>query len=511
MSEIKPNTMNSLSNVRVRFAPSPTGYLHVGGARTALYCYLFAKKNNGTFILRVEDTDQERSTAESLRMQLSDIKWLGLKYDEGVDADTLKDFGPYGPYRQSERLSIYREHADKLLKDGRAYYCFLTDSEIAEQREASTKAGRPPQVNSPYRDMSLKDAEKKIAAGEKAVVRFKVPDLSREYAFTDLVRGEVKFPSDMVGDFVCLRSGGMPVYNFCCVIDDALMKMTHVLRAEEHLSNTLRQMMLYEAFGYELPQFGHMSIIVGSDRQKLSKRHGATSVNEYRERGFLPEAMNNFIALLGWSSPNGQEVMSMSEMIDQFSTDRLHSAAAMFDEVKLKWFNAQHLRALPHEELWKHLVPIFTNAGLELPTDTEWRDHSLALFKTSMETLLDAVELYRPLSKSKLVIQDESKEALAWPTTRVVIEKWKELIAATSNGSADTAGVDSGSKYLTEAQFLAIQDQVKVECKVKGKELFMPIRVAVLGKPHGAELKILVPLLQKEILIERAETVLQRL
>jgi nondiscriminating glutamyl-tRNA synthetase len=255
-------------------------------------------------------------------MQLADLKWLGYKYDEGVDPDTLKDFGPYGPYRQSQRLAIYREHADQLLKSGRAYYCFLTDEEIEKQREAAMKAGRPPQVNSPYRDMSLKDAEKKIAAGEKAVVRFKVPDLTREYAFHDLVRGEVKFPSDMVGDFVCLRSGGMPVYNFCCVVDDALMKMTHVLRAEEHLSNTLRQMMLYEAFGYALPQFGHMSIILGPDKQKLSKRHGATSVNEYKEKGYLPEALSNFIALLGWSSPKAQEILSMDEMIEQFSTDR---------------------------------------------------------------------------------------------------------------------------------------------------------------------------------------------
>jgi len=493
------STNERSSSVRVRFAPSPTGYLHVGGARTALYCYLFAKKNNGKFILRVEDTDQERSTAESLRMQLSDIKWLGLKYDEGVDPDTLRDFGPYGPYRQSERLSIYREHADKLLKDGRAYYCFLTDEEITQQREAATKAGRPPQVNSPYRNMPIKEAEAKITAGEKAVVRFKVPDLAREYVFTDLVRGEVKFPSDMVGDFVCLRSGGMPVYNFCCTIDDALMKMTHVLRAEEHLSNTLRQMMLYEAFDYPLPQFGHMSIILGSDRQKLSKRHGATSVNEYREKGYLPEAMNNFIALLGWSSPKGQEILSMSEMIEQFSTDRLNPAAAMFDEVKLKWLNAQHLRALPHDELWRLLEPQFDNAGLELPTDTEWRDQSLSLFKTSMETLLDAVELYRPLSKSKFEIFDEAKDTLAWPTTKAVVSKWKELVAGVSE------------KFMSEAQFLAIQDQVKAECKVKGKELFMPIRVAILGKPHGAELKILIPLLQKEILIERADAVLQRL
>jgi nondiscriminating glutamyl-tRNA synthetase len=485
--------------VRVRFAPSPTGYLHIGGARTALYCYLYARQKKGQFILRVEDTDEERSTEDSMRMQLADLKWLGYKYDEGVDPDTLKDFGPYGPYRQSQRKAIYREHAEKLLKEGRAYYCFLTDEEITRQREESVKAGRPPQVNSPYRDMPLKDAEKKIAAGETAVVRFKVPDLTRQYKFTDLVRGEVNFPSDMVGDFVCLRSGGMPVYNFCCVIDDALMKMTHVFRAEEHLSNTLRQMMLYEAFGYALPEFGHMSIILGSDKQKLSKRHGATSVNEYKENGYLPEAISNFIALLGWSSPKAQEILSMDELIEQFSTDRLNAAAAVFDEVKLKWMNAQHLRALPHKELWSRLQPFFDAAKLKLPTDANWQAMSLSLFKTSMETLKDAVELYRPLSTAPLHVFDEAKETLSWPTSKAVVTEWKKQISLQKND------------FLSEAEFLSVQDAVKLACQVKGKELFMPIRVAVVGKPHGAELKILIPLLAKSTLIERAELVLNNM
>lgn len=485
--------------VKTRFAPSPTGYLHVGGARTALYSYVFARQNKGRFAVRIEDTDLERSTDEYMKMQLADLKWLGYEFQEGVEADTLKDIGENGPYRQSQRLAIYREHADKLLKEGRAYYCFLTDEEISVQREAALKAGRPPQVDSPYRELPLEEAEKKIAAGESAVVRFKVPDLTREYAFTDLVRGEVKFPSDMVGDFVCLRSGGMPVYNFCCVIDDALMKMTHVFRAEEHLSNTLRQMMLFEAFSYPLPQYAHLSIILGADKQKLSKRHGATSVNEYKENGYLPEAMSNFLALLGWSSPKGQEIFTMDELIEQFSTDRLNSAAAVFDEVKLKWVNSQHLRALPHEELWSRLVPFFNKAGLSLPNDQDWQDRSLSVFKTSMETLKDAVELYRPLSTDALVIHEEAKETLSWASSKAVVAEWKKQIESQKEN------------YFNEAQFLAVQDAVKVACGVKGKELFMPIRVAVVGKPHGAELKILVPLLEKKILLERADTVLKQM
>ncbi|OFZ12057.1 MAG: glutamate--tRNA ligase [Bdellovibrionales bacterium RBG_16_40_8] len=485
--------------VRTRFAPSPTGYLHVGGARTALYSYLYARKHNGKFVLRVEDTDEERSSEEFLRLQLSDLKWLGYISDEGVEADTLKDIGPYGPYRQSERLSIYREHADKLLKEGRAYYCFLTDVEIDLQRKEAQRMGRPPQVSSPYRELPLKEAEKKLSNGEKAVVRFKVPDLTREFSFVDLVRGEVKFPSDMVGDFVCLRSGGMPVYNFCCVIDDALMKITHVLRAEEHLSNTLRQMMLYEAFGYELPQFGHLSIILGSDRQKLSKRHGATSVKEYRENGYLPEAITNFIALLGWSSPNAQEILSQKELVEQFSTERLNSAAAVFDEAKLKWMNAQYLRALPHQELWARLEPFFARAGLKLPQDPAWQDRSLSVYKTSIETLVDAIEHYRPLSQDAFIVYEEANEVLKWPTTKIVIEEWKRQLASQSD------------QYISEAQFLTVQDTVKNICKAKGKELFMPIRVAIVGKPHGAELKILVPLIEKKTLIERADIVLSKI
>lgn len=484
--------------VRVRFAPSPTGYLHVGGARTALYNYLFAKHHGGEFILRVEDTDVERSTEESMRMQIADLKWLGLKWDEGPDPDSLIDVGPYGPYRQSRRLDIYKEHADRLLQNGAAYYCFMTDEEIEVQRQAAMKEGRPPQVNSPYRTWSLEQARERLAKGDKASVRYKVVE-KKDYVLKDLVRGDVTFPSDMVGDFVMLRSSGMPVYNFCCVVDDALMKITHVFRAEEHLSNTLRQMMLYEAFGYTLPQFGHMSVILGADKQKLSKRHGATSCNDYRLNGYLPEAMNNFVALLGWSSPNAQEILSMDEMIQQFNYDRLNASPAVFDDQKLLWVNSTHMRALPNDELWKRVEPFLLEAGYKLPTDKLWRDNALSALKTSMNTLKDAVEMFKPLSESALEVAPEAAETLGWPTTRGVVEAWQKGIEA------------SGAEYLTEAQFLALQDSIKDSVGVKGKQLFMPIRVAVIGKPQGTELKMLVPLLHKRTLIARSNEILNRL
>jgi glutamyl-tRNA synthetase len=490
--------MSANSTVRVRFAPSPTGYLHVGGARTALYNYLFAKHHGGQFILRIEDTDEVRSTEESMRMQINDLQWLGLNWDEGPNPQTLVDAGPYGPYRQSRRLDIYKEHADRMLKSGKAFYCFMTDAEIDVQRQESQRMGRPPQVTSPYRDWPMAKAEEHLRAGNKAAVRYKVSE-KRDYVLQDLVRGEVTFPSDMVGDFVLLRSSGMPVYNFCCVIDDALMKISHVFRAEEHLSNTLRQMMIYEAFGYSMPQFGHLSIILGSDRQKLSKRKGATSCHDFNEHGYLPEALCNFVALLGWSSPEGQEVLTMDEMIRQFSPERLHSAPAVFDDQKLQWVNATHLRALPVRELWRRTVPFLTAAGLKLPSDPAWQDMALGVLKTSMNTLQDAVELFRPLNEAPVPIAPESKEVLGFPTTKAVIQAWRR-------------GIESSPRdYLSEDEFNKLQDSIKETQGVKGKQLFQPIRVAVIGQPQGTELKMLVPLMHKSTLLARADAVLAQL
>lgn len=489
----------SNTSIRVRYAPSPTGFQHVGGARTALYNYLYARKTGGTFVLRIEDTDQERSTEESLRMVIQDLDWLGLKWQEGPSPKDLVDVGPHPPYRQSRRLDIYKKYAEQLMGSGHAYYCFMSEEEIEKQKETLLKAGRTPHVESPWRDRPQSEALAKLEKGEKAVVRFKVPKPAREYVLNDLIRGEVRFPSDMVGDFVLLRSDGMPVYNFCCVIDDALMKISHVLRAEEHLSNTVRQMMIYEGLGWSLPQFGHLSIILGPDRQKLSKRHGATSVNEYRLNGYLPEALNNFIALLGWSSPKGQEIMSMQEMIDQFSLDRFNPAPAVFDETKLKWVNATHLRALPHAELYQRIQPFLQEAGLKLPQhDADWIERAMAVFKTSMETLKDAVGLLSPLSEAPLNFSNEADEVLKWPRSKDVIGAWKDKIAAHSRD------------YLTVDEFEAIQNGIKDQLGVKGKELFQPIRVAVIGHPQGAELKNLVPLMKKSMLIERAASCLAK-
>lgn len=496
--------MGTFEKVRVRYAPSPTGYLHVGGARTALYNFLYARKNQGDFIIRIEDTDEARSSVESLRMVLEDLQWLGLTWEEGPDSKTLVERGNFGPYKQSARQKIYQEVAQELLKKGQAYYCFLTDEEIEKQREelknqeSSSDVGQL-HVQSPYENWTLEQAQAELKKGSKAVVRFKTRNLKKDYVFQDLIRQEVTFPSDMVGDFVLLRSDGMPVYNFCCVVDDHFMKISHVLRAEEHLSNTLRQLMIYEAMAWETPQFGHVSLVLDEDRQKLSKRKGATSCHQFREEGYLPEAILNFIALLGWSHPEEKEILSLAEMKESFSTDRLHSSGAIFDRVKLKWVNSQHLRAMPEPELWSLIEPFLIQNKVQFLQDKEWQCQSLKVFKPYLETLMDAVESFKLLDDHFFQLLPESKEVTDWPSSLLVIKTWKEVLE------------NNPKENYTEEDFLKIQDEVKTKSQVKGKFLFMPMRVAVIGKPHGTELKILVPLMNKKSLVHRAEKIISNL
>lgn len=496
-------TLNpGFTEIRTRFAPSPTGYLHVGGARSALFNLLFARHNKGKFILRIEDTDQARSSNESLQMMVQDMVWLGLNWDEGVDPVSLKDMGPYGPYRQSERLSIYKKVADELIATGKAYYCFMTDEELDAERARVKAINQNAHVESPYAGWTLAQAQAELAKGKTAVVRFKTKHLRKDYLLQDLIRGEVKFPSDMVGDFVLLRSDGMPVYNFCCVVDDYMMKISHVLRAEEHLPNTLRQLMIYEAMNWPTPQFGHISLVLDDDRQKLSKRKGAVACDQFKKDGYLPEAMNNFMALLGWSHPEGKEMFSLEEMINLFSLDRLNPAGAVFDRVKLKWMNAQYLRAQDNQTIWKQIKPFLVDAGIQLPKEAElaqWQMKSVETFKPKLEVLSDAVGLYVALDDAKFSISEESNEALSWEPTKAVLQTWKAQIEAHT------------TETFSESDFVAIENAVKTGANVKGKNLFMPIRVAVIGRPHGTEVKLLVPLMTKQSLLKRVNQVLARL
>src|SRR5688500_7930475 len=344
--------------MRLRFAPSPTGQLHVGNARTALFNWLLAKGQDGTFILRIEDTDIERSSRESERAILEDLRWMGLDWSEGIEAG-----GDRGPYRQTERLHMYRAYAVELLSSGAAYYCFCSAEQLEADRQAALAAGRPPQYVGRCRDLTRDDARRRIEKGERAVIRFRVPEGNRDIVFNDLVRGEVRFSTDVIGDPVLVRSDGVPAYNYAVVIDDALMEITHVIRGEDHISNTPRQVLLYEAFGWRPPTFAHVSLVMGPDHSPLSKRHGATSVAEFRARGYLPEALTNYLALIGWSPGADEEVLPIDELARRFRIEDVGHSAGVFDVEKLAWVNRHYLKAAAPDRLARLAVPYLQQAG----------------------------------------------------------------------------------------------------------------------------------------------------
>ena len=483
-------------SVRVRFAPSPTGALHAGGARTALFNFLFARNQGGRLILRIEDTDQERHQEESLLSLLQSLQWLGLEWDEGPALQPggggqpeAREKGSFGPYRQSARLKIYREQARRLIEGGKAYHCFLTEAEEAAQKARALTAGKAYIPSSPYRDLSLSEAEKKLQKGEKACIRLRLKSGAGRALIHDIVRGEVSLPADAAGDFILLRSDGFPVYNFSCAVDDGLMKISHVFRGEEHLSNTLKQRLIQEALGLPRPQTGHLSIILGEDKKKLSKRTGSQSLEHFRSEGFLPSAMANFLALLGWNPGSGRERFSLNELIRLFSPERLNPAAAVFDKSKLLWLNGEHIKSLSEEELWRRLQP-FLKEGRDRP----WEEARpiLKALRSGFKTLKQAAGLMRPFSAGGFSIQESARPALKWPGSKAALESWRRHLQKRTE------------EFLSQEDFQAIQKSVQKEAGVRGKEFFMPLRCALLGCPQGVEIKLLAVLLKREELIRRA-------
>jgi glutamyl-tRNA synthetase len=477
-------------SVRVRFAPSPTGYLHIGGARTALYSYLFAKAKDGQFVLRVEDTDQERSKREFEESQIADLKWLGLDYDEGPDKD-----GGFGPYRQSERLEIYKKYAWDLVEQGKAYPCFLSQDEL-DKLTAKAEAEKIAlhSYHGEYRDFPLEEAKKKIDAGEEYVIRFKNP--GKKWTFKDLVRGEVTFPEDMVGDFVIIRSNGMPVYNFCCVIDDHLMKISHVIRAEDHVNNTVRQLMVYDAIGADVPEFAHCSLLVGEDRQKLSKRHGATSVTQYKEEHYLPQALINYLCLLGWSHPEEKDIFDINQLGDVFDLNRFSKSPALYDIKKLNYFNEQHLRALPVEEQVSWFEKVIPTESDYYKQSDEWKKTFATLFVDKIQLVTEITEKLPLVFEATVSVDDDYKEALSWETTPSIA---KYLEGELNALETDSPSIEKVGEWM---------DYLKKELKIKGKPLFMGTRVVLTGQNHGPDLKTLVSLTPKEVLIERCKKAL---
>ncbi len=457
--------MAKLSNVRVRFAPSPTGYLHVGGARTAIFNHLFARHNGGTFVLRIEDTDVERSTRESELSLIEDLRWLGLDWDEGPDVG-----GPYGPYRQSERMGIYRDVADKLVAQGNAYPCFCTDEELDRKREELIAASRPPQYDGTCRDLTAAEVAERRAAGLPEAIRFKVGD--GVVRFHDAVRGDMELAHDMVGDWVTLRSNGLPTYNFACAVDDSGMKISHVIRGEEHLPNTLRQIMIYDALGATHPIFAHVPLILAEDRSKLSKRHGASSVGDLRANGYLPDAAGNYLVLLGWSHPQSKEIMPREEMIKTFTIERIGKAAAVFDKKKLMWMNGQYIRKLDLDTLMK-LVEPYTPEFLK-KYDTTTRREIASILQDSIDTLAD-FETRAKIFEPETVYEEEAKALLQTETAR-------RVVAGMTQRLRDHQGA------ITPESFKEMILATGQETGLKGKDLYFPIRGAMTGSVHGPDL-----------------------
>ncbi|MFZ7104386.1 MAG: glutamate--tRNA ligase [Peptococcaceae bacterium] len=477
-----------MENIKVRFAPSPTGPLHIGGARSALFNYLLARKHGGKMVLRIEDTDLERSSKESEINITDSLKWLGLDWDEGPDAG-----GEFGPYRQTERLDLYTQYAQELIEKGMAYRCYCSEEELEEQRQAFAAKGELPRYSGCCRALTKEQEEKFRQEGRKPVVRFRVPD-DRMVVINDLVRGTVTFESNGIGDYVIIKSDGIPTYNFAAVIDDHLMGMSHIIRAEEHLSNTPRQVMIYEAFKWEQPKFAHISLILGKDKTKMSKRHGATSVVQYREQGYLPEAVVNFLALLGWSAGGEEEIFTMEQLIDQFSLERVAKNPAVFDMDKLRWINGYYIRQSSLDRITNLAIPFLRQGGYlpqEIsPDQYEW----VKLIVTAVREKIHA--LNEILDYMKLFVGDgvefESEEAqnvLKEEQVPQVIEALRAKLAA-----LDVLEPDSVKKALKA---------ITKETKLGGRNVFMPVRVALTGQMHGPEIHYIIPLLGKDLLEKR--------
>jgi nondiscriminating glutamyl-tRNA synthetase len=460
----------SAKPMRLRFAPSPTGLLHVGNARTALFNWLLARGQGGTLILRIEDTDTERSTRASEDGICADLKWLGLDWDEGPN-----EGGPFPPYRQSERLPLYASYARTLMDTGHAYWCFCSAEQLEHERAAALATGAPPKYSGRCHGLSREDAEARRAGGEAAAIRFVVPD-DREVMFPDLVRGSVTFHTSVIGDPVIVRSDGGPAYNFAVVVDDALMEVTHVIRGEDHISNTPRQVLIYEALGLTPPLFAHLSLVLGPDHAPLSKRHGATSVQEFRARGYLPEALVNYLALLGWSPGDGEELLSAEEMARRFDVARVSHSSAVFDTEKLAWINRHYMKVCAPGRLVDLVMPWFPDFG------------DAAAGKAAVAAVLPlAIGAVDRLEE----IPDRVKFVFEWnqdEAARLVAAEadGKKVIAAFAEAIADAGP-------LTKDSFRAAATRAREVTGIKGKALFHPIRVALTGMDSGPELDLAIP------------------
>lgn len=480
--------------LRVRYAPSPTGHLHIGGARTALFDYLLARRHGGAFVVRFEDTDQTRHKESGIEDQLNGLRWLGLEWDESVDIG-----GPYGPYRQMERLDIYKTYLDQLVQSGHAYHCYCSEADLEQERAEQEARGEMGGYSGKCRNLTPEQIAAYQAEGRKPSIRFRVPE-DRIIGFEDKVREHVEFESNGIGDFIIARTDGIPTYNFAVIVDDHLMKINLVIRGEEHLSNTPRQILMYEALGLPVPDFAHLALILNPDRKKMSKRDESIIqfIEQYKELGYLPEAVVNFIALLGWSPGGEEEMFTKEELIAQFDLDRVSKSPAVFDMDKLNWMNNAYLKKAPLSRVVELSMPHLQKAGyIQGDLDAagqEWVTALVGLNQERMRFAAEIVELSSIFFKEELVIDEEASAVLKEEHVPVVLASF-------------LTQVEQAEAFTVEA-IPALLKQVQKDTGFKGKQLFMSIRSALTGQVHGPDLNVSLYLLGKEKVTSRLRNLL---
>lgn len=482
--------------IRVRFAPSPTGPLHIGGARSALFNYLWACKNKGTFIVRSEDTDLERSSRESESNILEALRWLNVQWDEGIEVG-----GEYGPYRQTDRLALYQEYTEKLIDSGHAYYCYCTEEELEQERQVLIAKGETPRYMGKCRQLTAEQRVVLEAEGRKPVVRFRVPE-GQAIHIKDQVRGDVIFESDGIGDYVIVKSDGIPTYNFAVVVDDATMKVTHVIRGEEHLSNTPRQVLIYQALGLPVPEFAHVSLILNTEGGKMSKRDGDTAVVDYQKKGYLPEAIVNFIALLGWAPSGEEEFYTLDELTEAFSLDRVSKSPAVFDIQKLNYINAHYIKEAAPERLAKLALSYVLEMGIfpqgELSDEQQqWLIGFVKAISEKISYMAEVKDFVHYFHGDvPLKPEGEALEVLKGEQVQEVLTLFREKVQEV--------------EILSMATVKVLLKQMTKELKLGGKLVYMPVRVALTGQMHGPELYDIIPLLGLKNVLKRLEVTEKR-
>jgi nondiscriminating glutamyl-tRNA synthetase len=482
------------NNIRVRYAPSPTGHLHIGNARTALFNYLFAKNLGGKLIIRIEDTDLKRNVEGGEESQLKYLRWLGIDWDESIDKD-----GGYGPYRQTERIEIYKKYYQDLLDRGLAYHCYCTEAELEAHREEQMAQGVMPTYSGRCCELSAEQKQAFEAEGRIPSIRFKVPQ-GKTYTFKDIVKDEVSFESSGIGDWVIVKKDGIPTYNFAVAVDDHEMAISHVLRGDDHITNTPKQLMIYDAFNWEAPVFGHMTLIVNEQHKKLSKRDESIIqfIEQYDELGYLPEALFNFIALLGWSPEGEEEIYSREAFISIFNADRLSKSPAVFNTQKLTWLNNQYMKELDEERLVNITLPHLVKAGRLEESLTEekkqWAKELIVLHQEKLHYGAEIVPLTELFFQKEIAYGDEANDVLSGEQVPEVLRAFLENVKALESFSA--ADIKGAIKA------------VQKSTGHKGKNLFMPVRVATTGQVHGPDLPQAIHLLGKDVIISRLESLL---